>query len=99
MKAKAPTKTPFSRDWRVNYAALASEVAASPLSTRQLRRSAARQLASQMAKTMFTAVQGRFNKEPGAPTWRRTRTERRLVARNMARKLEVPMVSRQFHFA
>lgn len=82
MKSTRIAPEQFSRLWRVNFFNMRQEVQASPLETRQLKRHAARQLSKQMAKV----------------SWRVSRTARRLKARNMARKLGLDFVSRQFHF-
>jgi hypothetical protein len=96
-KSKSTAASPFSRFWRDNFATLAAEIAASPLVSRQHRRSAGRQLAKQMVKAVPPKV-ARGRKALG-PTWRVSRTDRRARARKVARQLHVPMVSRQFHWA
>lgn len=91
MKSTRIAPEQFSRLWRVNFFNMRQEVQASPLETRQLKRHAARQLSKQMAKVSVKQPQGK-------PSWRVSRTARRLKARNMARKLGLDFVSRQFHF-
>lgn len=51
-----------SRDWRENFSGLAADIAASPLPTRQLKRSTARLLAKQIATVTKQRPQKRLSR-------------------------------------